>query len=402
MSQPLELVGIPEETYSDYRYDLIFNAYKWDPQVEDHSTVSKYALLLSRETARQLSTWAELLSEETIQMEEALIHRPDLAKKLGLPRKILTNLPRLKGYERNKHIRLMRFDFHPIQSGGWAVSEVNSDVPGGFAEASVCPEIAAKYFPQAEPGASVAESLFKEFRAKAGNTSTIALIHATSYSDDRQVMQFIGDYFSDKGFLAVYAAPDHVQWKEKKALITVDKNEAKLDSILRFFPLEWLPNLPSHSIWENYFDSETVSCNHPVAILTQSKRLPLIWDDLGTSVSTWKELLPETRSPRKISGDDWIFKPALGRVGEGISIQEAVTPKEILQIKKATLRYPEEWIAQRPFESQSLLSACGNFLHLCIGVFTVGGQAAGFYGRISPYPRIDKRAQDIPVLVRKG
>jgi glutathionylspermidine synthase len=402
ISQPIELAGIPAEAYSDYRYELIFRAYKWDPQVEDNSTVSKEALLVSKETARQLSAWAERLYGETILMEEALIDRPDLAKKLGLPRKILKHLPRLKGYKRDRHVRLMRFDFHPIQNGGWAVSEVNSDVPGGLAEASVWGGIAAKYFPGTEPGQNVAEKLFGEFHSKTKDAARVALVHATSYSDDRQVMQFIGDYFSDKGLAAVYAAPDHVQWRRRKARITVNENEAELDGILRFFPLEWFPNLPSHSRWENYFDCETVSCNHPVSLLTQSKRLPLIWDDLGADVPIWKELLPETRSPREVSGNDWIYKPVLGRVGEGISIKSAVSQDVMLKIKKDALRYPEEWIAQRQFESLPLFSAGGHCYHLCIGVFTVNYQAAGFYGRISLYPRIDKRAQDIPVLVRKG
>ena len=34
----------------------------------------------------------------------------------------------------------MRYDFHPTIEGNWAVSEVNSDVPGGFAESSLMPK----------------------------------------------------------------------------------------------------------------------------------------------------------------------------------------------------------------------------------------------------------------------
>ena len=45
--------------------------------------------------------------------------------------------------------------------------------------------------------------------------------------------------------------------------------------------------------------------------------------------------------------------------------------------------------------------AMGEHFHLCVGVFTVDGKAAGFYGRISPFPRIDARAKDIPLLVEK-
>lgn len=42
----------------------------------------------------------------------------------------------------------------------------------------------------------------------------------------------------------------------------------------------------------------------------------------------------------------------------------------------------------------------GEEYHLCIGVFTVDGKAAGFYGRMSQFARIDSRAKDVPVLVR--
>ena len=48
----------------------------------------------------------------------------------------------MKNYNPQKHVRLMRYDFHPTVGGGWAVSEVNSDVPGGFAEASLMPQVA--------------------------------------------------------------------------------------------------------------------------------------------------------------------------------------------------------------------------------------------------------------------
>ena len=47
-------------------------------------------------------------------------------------------------YDPQDHIRLMRYDFHPTIDGKWAVSEVNSDVPGGFAESSLLPELACK------------------------------------------------------------------------------------------------------------------------------------------------------------------------------------------------------------------------------------------------------------------
>jgi len=166
--------------------------------------------------------------------------------------------------------------------------------------------------------------------------------------------------------------------------------------------LEWLVNLPKGSNWDGYYDTKTTSCNHPVSIFAQSKRLPLVWDKLGIPILTWKKLLPATVDPRLIAkeDEDFIFKPALGRVGEDISIKGTMSEKELENIYKSVRRHPKDWVAQHLFKSKPLLTDDGESFHLCIGVFTVNGKGAGFYGRISPYPRIDARAEEIPILVR--
>lgn len=403
MRTEIRLAHIPDDQYSDYRYHVIFKAYKWDPQVGDQNTIAKHAVLLDRQTAGQLEAWAEQLSAETMQMEEALVRRPSLAKKLGLPKKILKAAERLSDDERSKNVRLMRFDFHPTTSG-WAVSEVNSDVPGGLAEASVLPALANVFFEGYEPRGDVANSLIQAFSRRIGKGGTIAFVHATSYADDRQVMEFLGDCFEGQGYKTVFAAPDHLVWRGNKAFSLLEGREGPVDGIVRFFPLEWFVNLPRKSDWRGYFGSETPSCNSAVAIFTQSKRLPLVWDELGIPISAWKKLLPETKSPKAVKpGDmDWIFKPALGRVGGGISIWEAITEKEKKAILKEVRHWPGDWVAQRRFESRPVKDEQGQSWHLCVGVFTVDGKSAGFYGRMSPYPRIDERAQDVPILVAKG
>jgi len=401
LNNQLKLVSISDDQYPDYRTNVIFQAYKWDPQVNDQNTIAKHILLVTPDTARQLGQWAQELSRETMLMEEAIIHRLPLAKKLGLPSQILKVLPRLSAYESGKNIRLMRFDFHPTDTG-WAVSEVNSDVPGGLAEASIWPQIAGHYV-DALAGENTASRLLRAFQSKIKKGGTVAFVHATSYSDDRQVMQFLGDYFKNHGLCAIYAAPDHIKWVNKKAVSIIGGEECEIDGIVRFFPLEWLVNLPKRSNWQGCYDSETPSCNNPTAIFAQSKRLPLIWDALGVEIPAWKKLLPQTREPKNIPPreQDWIFKPALGRVGEGISIKEAVTPKEFAQINKAARRDAKNWAAQRRFKSLPVPADDGVSYHVCIGVFTVDGRNAGFYGRISPYPRIDSNAIDIPILISK-
>ena len=394
MDMGLTLGTIPDADYPEYRYEVIFNAYKWDPQVGDNNTIAKHVVLMGQDTARQLEQWAEQLSAETMLMEEALIARPDLSKTLGLPRKILQAAKQFPGYDRRGNVRLMRFDFHPTPDG-WALSEVNSDVPGGIAEASVLPAIAGRFFKGFAQHRNVADALLAAFQRKVKAGGAIALIHATSYSDDRQVMQCLGDHVENAGYRAVYAAPDHLQWDNGRA--------AGVDAIVRFFPVEWLANLPRAAGWTNYFNCGTPSCNHPVAMFAQSKRLPLVWDKLGLDIPAWKRLLPPTAAPKplNVQTGDWILKPALGRVGEGISIKGVMPEKEIRLIEKAAQRHPENWVAQRMFRSRPLTAENGESFHLCIGAFTVDGKGAGFYGRASPHPRMDASAKDIPVLVRK-
>ena len=137
----MKLVAIPKEKYDEYRIDLMFNAYKWDPQFVDNNTIAKHVLVITNEEHKELEKLTEELDKETRQAEEMLNQNLNLAKKLELPKKIHKELRKMKNYQPDKHIRLMRYDFHPTIEGKWALSEVNSDVPGGFAESSLMPQI---------------------------------------------------------------------------------------------------------------------------------------------------------------------------------------------------------------------------------------------------------------------
>src|SRR5262249_41503606 len=146
----------------------------------------------------------------------------------------------------------------------------------------------------------------------------------------------------------------------------------------------------------------TLLSNPATALLVQSKRFPLVWEDLENPMCTWRRLLPETRCPstlRKWSPRDWVFKPVFGRVGEDVAIAGITNERIYTKLVKDAERHPHEWIAQRRFDSIPFETEHGP-RHACIGVFTVDGCAAGLYGRISDIPLINSRAQDIAVLLR--
>jgi hypothetical protein len=74
--------------YAAGRRRVIFQSYKWDPQVDDVSTICDHACVLSRQTASHLERLAEGLARETMALESALLDHPELYASLGIRRSL--------------------------------------------------------------------------------------------------------------------------------------------------------------------------------------------------------------------------------------------------------------------------------------------------------------------------
>ena len=421
----MKLIPIPEEKYEYYKQRLMFEGYKWDPQFVDNNTVAKYVLVLSEEEARTIADYTGKLAKETMAAEEFINNNLHKAKSLRLPKRLKKEISSMTNYDKDKNIRLMRFDFHPTTDGRFAISEVNSDVPGGHAEGSVVPAIAKMVLEeennenalnnkQNESTTTYGYMDFSSFlldaiSKKVPANGTIFLNHCTCYSDDRQVMEFDSDRLRAAGYKVIIGAADHINFRDKKAYSILDGNECELDGIFRYTPVEWLMDIRPKR-WQGYFNTETVACNHPVSLYAQTKRFPFVWNVLEENevkMRTWRELLPKTVEARdvlrgKYPTDEFIYKPAYGRVGEKISIKEACKEDEYKKILKEVRKHPKRYIAQRKFQSKPLEGINGEKLHVCIGSYAVEGEHAGFYARISHLLRIDSNAADIPVLIEIG
>ena len=401
----MKLLKIPEEKYYEYKLQAMFDCYKWDPQFCDSNTLAKYVLVLTQEENDGVKKLTKSLDKETRLAEEYLNKNIKVAKKLALPKKILEQIPNMQTYDKTQNIRLMRYDFHPSIDGTWVVTEVNSDCPGGFAESSLLPEIACKTIdmPELEYN-SFGEKMVEVINNMLNKKGTIMMVHCTCFSDDRQVMQYLGDRLEKEGYKIIYGAADHIKFKEKKAYCILDNNQKSIDLIFRFTPLEWLIEMKPRR-WDGYFNTITKSCNHPISIYAQSKRFPLVWNELekaGICMKTWKKLLPETLEIKDLgSKEGFIYKPVYGRVGERVSIKEACKGDEYEKILKDVKKHPHQYIAQKKFQSKPLKTEEGIEYHICLGSYMIEGEHAGYYARMSPYPRIDSYAKDVPVLVEK-
>jgi glutathionylspermidine synthase len=296
---------------------------------------------------------------------------------------------------------VIRFDFHYTREG-WKISEANSDVPGGFNEASGLPLLLQEHYPELRPAGDPTRSLACAVHDSLKEGETIALVHATAFTDDRQVMLYLARELRGMGAKVELVSPEHLRWEAGRAFVRGDWYTGPAAFVFRFFPSEWLVNLRRDCGWKHFFHTAITPLSNPAtALLTQTKRFPLVWNELTTPVPTWQRLLPETRSLDEVCwqrGNEWVLKPALGRVGDMVGVPGVTNAGNWRSISKEARARPRLWVAQQRFEAVAMETDQGPVFP-CIGVYTIDGRAAGAYGRVARVPLIDQFAQDAAVLI---
>lgn len=405
MEAPWQIAGpLDARLFADVKHAAIFECCKWDPQIEDVCTLSPLPLVLTPAAWRTLASMAERLAREAAAAETAILREPRLFKQLGLPRPLRRRLcaPGIAGAG-TRHQRLIRFDFHHTTEG-WRISEANTDVPGGFNEASGFTKLMARHYGRTSPAGDPTGKIAAAIGEAIGKPGTVALVHATAFADDRQAMVYLARRLQEAGHRPVLAAPDHLRWENGKAFLTADWARGPVDFVFRFFPAEWLPLLPRKCAWPHLLgDSQTPLCNPALALISQSKRFPLVWNELPFRMPAWEALLPATfelRDARRrgLAEESLVFKPIFGRVGDMIKMHGVTPEKDLRAIHRSIRRHPELWIAQQRFDAVPLPTPSGDVFP-CIGVYTLNGTVIGAYGRIARRPLINHLAQDAAVLI---
>lgn len=384
----------------ELRARAIFEAGKLDPHTYDRSTLAPVAVRIAPSAWRAVAATAEAAWRELESVESALRSEPRAWSALGIGRRLRLML-RSTGTGGRPHPRVCRIDLHPV-AGGWAASEVNADVPGGFIEAGAITRLVAQMHPGLEAPPDPAESLASAVASRL-ERGVVAMVHATSFVDDQQVMRRIGAALQARGIEAVLSSPAHLA--RNAAGCRLLHRDATVGAVVRFFPAEWMATLPgaTRRCWSG-LDALLPQANPLTALLLQSKRLPLAAQSLGLRTPVWDALLPRTASlgwrrlaPRLVP-EGWVLKPTWGRVGEGVCIPGATPAAERRRAERAARLWPHRWVLQRRFDPVCV-GAGDEARHLCLGVFVIDGRAAGAYARIAPHARIDAHAQDAAVLL---
>lgn len=388
------------------RRRAIFELHKYDPQCGDVSVIAPFALTLDAPSWRALAAQAEALDREMRAAERAIAadSRALAALALPLPIRPLAS-PRFPLAPSATLARYVRFDFHPTREG-WRISEANSDVPSGFGEAGGLGRLFVEHGARGRVAADPAAALADAIAARAGASGEpVALLYATAYTDDRQVMLSIRDALAARGVTSVLGAPDALRWSVRgDASFGPEGARVPLAGVVRNFPAEWLPKLLRGGWWRFFRGGRTPAANPGLALLSQTKRFPIACARLGLDMPAWAAALPETRDLRDprvdLSSGEWVLKPALGRVGEDVAVPGVSAPRAWRGVVRAAARRPSRWVAQRAFETLAIPTPAGA-MHPCVGVFVIEGRAAGLYGRLSPTGVTDGAALEVAVLVEE-
>jgi glutathionylspermidine synthase len=380
--------ALPRERRRAIRRRLELEHCKWDAQVGDRTALLGASLLLRRAAWEELAQLSECLFAETLALEQELLERPELHGELGVPRRLRALL---RGKLSPSAGRVMRFDFHPTPDG-WRVSEVNSDVPGGYAEATHLSRLMAAEGPVGSAAGDPTAAVVAALRA-AAQGAPVGFVCAPGYMEDQQVVSQLAQAFGAESELL---SLDQLTWVGGRA--RVDGRE--LGAIFRFFQAEWLAT--SAGAWPPLFGGGSTPVANPApAVLSESKRLPLVWDRVKTPLPTWRQLLPETRELRAApwaTDDGWLLKSAYCNNGDTVSIRSALAASEWRKRSWRARLAPRGWLAQRRFEVLPLTDDEGA-LYPCIGVYVVNGAAAGVYARVTRGAVIDFAAADAALLI---
>lgn len=388
--------------FEKLRRRAMFEVFKWDDVATDEGLLCPFPLLVSAAEWQRLARLAETLAAEAALAEAEILGRPELHASLGLPSELTPLLAAASVAPVPGAVRVTRFDFHPTEDG-LRITESNCDVASGYIEASGFAAMMAEGYPSHGLAGDPAGALAARFLAACGSAARIGLLHLTTYSDDHQIMRYLAKRFAEAGLAPVFLGPEHPRFRDGEAHVETAWYCGRLDAVFRFMPASWLPRLPAPADPELFFaHGKTEICNPGYAVVTQSKRFPLIWDRLETPLPTWRAHLPETASPERIDLADgrWVVKPALGFEGADVGIEGAVSPAELADIRRRAMESPAAWAAQRRFDHLPLATPWGP-MFACLGVFVVGGSAAGAYARLARAPLIDARSREACVLVER-
>ncbi len=375
---------------------LRFRYFKWDAFTCGALRLLPESIVLSAEEHRTVVETAERLAAALRRLERTVRSRPELLARLGIP----SAVAELIQAEGESDLQLARYDFFPTVDGGWAVSEFNEDVPGGFNEAVAAAEVLGPF----HDGFHLGNEFAAAFRRALPADGTVALMYATGYSEDLQHMLVLESLLRDRVQKTVFCAPAHLEMRRSRPIVGGEP----ISAVVRFYPGEWFRYLSNCRTWRRVLPELPVM-NPFGRLISQSKRVFALWNEpalvpdgdraLFASVTPHTEYFGERHvKPLRAEPAAWVLKESFGRMGDSVTMGSLVPAREWEEAIGHARKQPDRFVVQRCFRAARLDFAAG-LLFPAIGVYLINGRFAGYYSRVATLPFLTHQASYVPTVV---
>ncbi len=387
---------ITPSQFSDFLRKLRFEYHKWDTFACGALRVVPESIVLSVQQHDLIVSMTERLASILRGIEQRVKHDQAALRRIGIPPRVAE----LIGIEAESPMQLARYDFFPTPEGGWAVSEFNEDVPGGFNEIIAVERLLPKH----HPGYRFVDRFADSFLNAMPHEGRVAFMYATGYSEDLQHMLILQTLLQQRGQPAVLCSPRHL--KSRFGRLTVEGE--RINAVVRFYPGEWYPLLSNRRAWRRAV-TKIPMMNPLRRLISQSKAVFDLWDQPGIVSSDDLQFLhsvaPATYcfmpSHEKMLLDrpgDWVIKENFGRMGENVVMGSLVTSQHWQSAINYAKSKPADHVIQRCFGVAPMQFSTGT-VYPAIGAFVINGRFAGYYSRVAAEPFLTHQATYVPTVI---
>lgn len=383
----------------DLARSLQYDHLVWDAFVAGKRRVDLHPLVLSEaahEEARRIAVRAvELVSRAPSDEERALYKlHPDVER--------LASAARTAGDLGS----LARVDLLLREDGRFVACEVNADCPGGHNETVALPRLARsagmrRGFDPTDVAPRLADRLVALSGGEGSPRGAIALVYATAWAEDLQVVAFLERLVRERGGRAIRSPITALSGSP----ITVGGERVSV--LYRFYPLEYLAEMPNVGDLARATERGELSSMSSFASIHAQSKLAMA-RAFANEPDAARDVFPETMA---FAGADhgafardretWVLKRDLSRVGDHVVVGALATDEEMATAVEeigALERDGDVWIAQRFVPQRPIATPWGPRL-VTLGVYVLDGAFAGYFARVTRTSHCSHDALVLPVFV---
>lgn len=404
------MIGHPTlPNYGEFAQMLYATCIISDPWIAGKERFRLQPLILSRQQAESLAAVAERIG---------FLHH-EVARIVWENSEFLDEFYSLTPYQKAMWLQsegrwhgIARVDLFICTDGKIRSCEMNSDTPSGEAEAFLLNQLLHPYFPHTtDPNTDLPEKFWRMLTKSdsgrrgvegEGKLESVAIIYPTDLPEDLSMIAIYRQWLEARGCSVVIGSPYNLN-RDADGNVTVMGK--RVDLIIRHYKTDWwgereiiwsnqqpfLDADPLHRelmlILEAEYEGRVTVVNPFGSVLTQNKHsMALMWEHhelFSPQAQEWiQAYIPETRrlsslDAAALNREDWVLKSVFGCEGDSVLVGRSAKPND-WQLALTTA-IPKHWIAQRYFE----IAADENGMMPNIGAYLIGGEAAGFYTRLS-------------------